>query len=595
MTEVRTQGLTGVERQLLEEVSADRLWSHAETLAQWEKISGTPGERSAVGYLRSQLEEFGLDVEEHEFESLLGWPEEAEVQLRSPEAGRLDAITHSFVPSSPPGGLEAEVVPVGEGEFASRDVRGRIAIIDGIASPGRVLNAGRAGAAGVIFVNHDQDRIHEMCVSPVWGTPTTETAPLLPKIPVVSMREADGERLKTLAAQGPTTVHLRTKTFWDWRPVPVLTGEIQAPSGSRDFVLFSGHHCSWYVGAMDNGTANATMLEVARILSQHRDRLRRNVRIAFWPGHTQGRYSGSTWYFDTFWEDLHDHCVLHVNADSTGARGATLYRALGMPGTREFALAAVRDATGVEAEPERQSRAGDQSFWSCGVPSIFMDLSEVPAELSARTGSSGLFTAAGQPPPKQEGGLPWWWHTAEDTIDKIDREVLQRDTRVFLLATLRAATSPLVRLQFEPSAREIREAIERYQGAAGDRIDLGPAARRAAGGESAARELDGLLEEVRGRDVEQERAERVNRVLLGVDRPLVMMSFTSAFPFDQDLALPVPPVPLLAPAERLAKLDPSSSETRFLTTELVRRRNKVTYQLRLAGEAAEEAIALLRS
>ena len=128
-------------------------------------------------------------------------------------------------------------------------------------------------------------------------------------------------------------MRLWTRTFWGWRMTPLLIGEIPGTEEADDFVLLSGHHCSWYLGAMDNGSANATMLEVARALARHRDRLRRSVRFAFWPGHTQGRYSGSTWYFDTFWEDLHDNCVLHVNVDSTGARGASIYVALGMPET----------------------------------------------------------------------------------------------------------------------------------------------------------------------------------------------------------------------------------------------------------------------
>lgn len=573
--------LSDVERKLLAEVSADHLWKHAETLAQWEKISGTPGERSAVDYLRSQLEGLGLHVEEHSFESLLGWPLEAELRLRAPGEGPVDAITHSFVPSSSPDGLEGDLV--WDSELRPARVGGRIALVDGIASPARVLAANQAGAAGVIFVNHDGDRIHEMCVSPVWGTPTPGTAALLPTIPVVSVRERDGERLKALAAGGATGVWLRTRTVWEWRPVPILTGDLRAPTGTRDFVLFSGHHCSWYLGAMDNGTANATMLEVARVLTGHPDLLRRNVRFAFWPGHTQGRYSGSTWYFDTFWEELHDHCVLHVNVDSTGARGAELYRATSMPETQEFAVAVVRDAIGYEAEPERQSRAGDQSFWPAGVPSIFMDLSLVPAEQAARTGSGPA------------GGFPWWWHTADDTIDKIDREVLARDTRVYLLANLRAAGDRLLPLRLGPAAREVRDTIERYQQVAGGRLDLEPAVRRAREVESAVTALDELVERARSGGSDRERDERLNRALREVDRPLVMVNFTTSFPADQDLAVPIPPVPLLAGVERLASLEPDSDQARFLRTELVRNRNRVVRQLRLALDAAETAGEIVRS
>ena len=31
---------------------------------------------------------------------------------------------------------------------------------------------------------------------------------------------------------------------------------------------------------------------------------RRGLRVVFWSGHSQGRYSGSTWYADTHWEEL---------------------------------------------------------------------------------------------------------------------------------------------------------------------------------------------------------------------------------------------------------------------------------------------------
>jgi len=332
-------------------------------------------------------------------------------------------------------------------------------------------------------------------------------------------------------------------------------------------VLFSGHHCSWYLGAMDNGSANATMLEVARALARHRDRLRRSVRFAFWPGHTQGRYSGSTWYFDTFWEDLHDNCVLHVNVDSTGARGASIYVALGMPETTDFAMAAIRDAIGVTAHPGRQSRAGDQSFWACGVPSIFMDLSEVPAELAVR---------------RMVGGR-------DDTIDKIDRDVLRRDTRVYLLATLRAASAPVLPFRYEAAARHVRETIERYQEAAGERFDLTPAISRARALEERLARVDRLV----ARAGEREDAAAIQRRLMEVDRELVLVDFTAAGPFDQDLAVPVPAVPLLEPACRLPALDPASNEARFLATELLRGRNKVCHHLRLALERADALVARL--
>jgi Iap family predicted aminopeptidase len=596
MADTRTSSLNELETRLLAEVSRERLWEHTQAIARWERISGTAGERSAVEYFNRCLEEYGVETTLHEFDSLLGWPEEAELQVATGGTRVMTAITHAFVPSTPPEGIEAEVVYVNRGEesdFGAAGASGRIALVEGLASPLRVLRGQRAGVVGLIFIN--EDRLHDMCVSPVWGTPTTRTAHLLPNMPAVSILRRDGEELKSLAAEGGLRVRLRTRTFWDWRQTPILTGTIQGCVDPEQFVLFSGHHCSWYFGAMDNGSANATMLEVARILSANREHLRRTVRLAFWPGHTQGRYSGSTWYFDNFWEDLHDHCVLHVNVDSTGARGADGYKALAMPETSEFAVSNIQDSIGFHPEPERQSRAGDQSFWGCGVPSVYMDLSQVPAELAARAAAgSGLFQAADQPQTAQQpGGLPWWWHTPDDTIDKIDEDVLVRDTQVYVLANLRAATAALLPFRYEPAARQILERIEAYAEMAGGLVDLTPAIRRAREVQSLAADLDGLVEQARARVLDDATLAAVNGRLLAMDRELVLVNFSAEGPYDQDLAIPIPAVPLLAPARRLRDLEATSNEARFLATELTRNRNKVTQHLRRAIEAGEAARAAL--
>jgi hypothetical protein len=589
MADVRSRGLTESESSLLGEISRDRLWKHAETLAQWEKISGTPGERAAVDYLRSQLESFGLTVNEYRFDSLLGWPEGASLEAISPEKATFEALSSAFTPSTAPEGLEGEVVYAGQGTDAElAGVGGKIAMLEGMPSPLKVLRGGQAGATGLIFIQETQ--IHNMCVSPVWGTPTTKNAGLLPKVPAVSVGRSDGESLKELAEAGGLRVRLKAKTFFGWRETPLLTAQIDSSVDPEHFVLLSGHHCSWHLGAMDNGTANATILEVARVLNDNRGQLQRSVRIAFWPGHTQARYSGSAWYFDHFWEDMHDNCVLHVNCDSTGAKGAVHYHAIGMSETFPFALSAIQDAIGVEAAPERQSRAGDQSFWSSGVPSIFMSLSLVPGQLAAAR-PAGLFASNDS---KSSPGLPWWWHTPEDTIDKIDPEVLEKDTRVFALSTLRAAAAGVLPFRYASAAAEIRSTIERYQKEVGERFDLGPALERASAVEEQVQAVDRRLDALGGgSQLNAAQVAALNRALREIDRELVLINFTAEGPFDQDLALPIPAVPLLEPVLRLAKLDPSSDEAHFLATELVRNRNKAAYHLRVAAAAAEQAGAAL--
>ena len=195
-------------------------------------------------------------------------------------------------------------------------------------------------------------------------------------------------------------------------PIPHLVAHLE---GHRrgPFVLFSGHVDAWHHGAMDNGTANATMLEVARLLARRRRRAPAGLRLAFWSGHSHGRYAGSAWYADHAWHELYRRCVVHLNVDSTGARGATDYSVFhATEEAQGFAEAVVRDVTGQAAQARRFSRAGDQSFWGIGVPSAFMSLSGIPKQDTDLSRSMyRLFGTA---------GFPWWWHTREDTVDKID-------------------------------------------------------------------------------------------------------------------------------------------------------------------------------
>src|SRR4029077_8458067 len=133
----------------------------------------------------------------------------------------------------------------------------------------------------------------------------------LPKIAAVSIRKADGDVLRERARDGGLRVRVHAAGDTRWRKTPLLVADLTGQDEPDRFVLFSGHVDSWHYGAMDNGSANAVMLEVARLLAARRDELRRGIRFAFWSGHSHGRYAGSAWYADHAWRELHQRCVLH--------------------------------------------------------------------------------------------------------------------------------------------------------------------------------------------------------------------------------------------------------------------------------------------
>ncbi|HEX9710766.1 MAG TPA: M28 family peptidase, partial [Candidatus Thermoplasmatota archaeon] len=286
-----------LEAELLAAVSPVALMSHVRAIAAWERESGTPGEAQAYDHIERALKSYGYAVERREVEALISLPLEGRVVL--PDGVVIEGLTHAFSPSTD--GLEAEVVDVGDGnpdDFARADAVGRIALLDSLATPGKAWAAQEAGTVGQIFVN--RDHLHNMIVTTIWGTPEPDTAWRIPRTPCLSVRGTDGERIRKRVREGRGRVRLITRARTAWTPIPHLTAHLDGTDEDR-FILFSGHVDGWHHGAMDNGTANATMLEVARLLAARRGVLRRGLRLAFWSGHSHGRYAGSAWYADHAW------------------------------------------------------------------------------------------------------------------------------------------------------------------------------------------------------------------------------------------------------------------------------------------------------
>lgn len=557
-------------------VSGDELERHLHSIAQWVRLSGTPDEAKAFDYIQSQLEKLGYDVKRYESEALVGYPHHSSLELLGDQTVTIPSNGYSLSPVTSDEGVTGEVVYVGAGQpgdYQGKDVRGKIVISDGLAMPGKALAAQEAGAIGQIHVNDEY--IHEMCISPVWGTPIPETAGLLPDVPAVAVTRENGDKIKAAMKQGAVKARIVSQPHYSWDKIPTLTAEL--PGKHEDtFVLFSGHVDSWHYGAMDNGTANATQLEVARLLAERRNDLHRGVRLAFWSGHSHARYGGSTWYADNFWHDLHERCACHVNIDSVGGKGATvLEEAPTMAETVGFARAVLADTVDRELDYKRISRSSDQSFWIHGIPSVLASLSEQPADDSETAKAMAQLLGGGG---GRGAGLGWWWHTTEDTLDKIDRDNLVRDCGVYAEALWRLCTLERLPFDYAMAAEEIATALDRYQEQAGGTFDL-----------SGTRELaETLAQKIRATDLSKADAARANKLVMALGRMLVPVNYTRNGPFEQDLALSTQPVPGLSNVIDLAQADPSSDQYRYIRTELVRQRNRVEHALRGAIRAVEE-------
>jgi hypothetical protein len=563
----------------MNEVNGENLMTFTENIAKEVRHSGSEEELRAFRYVQNQLEGYGIETNLQFHNAYISLPIKANLKVNGNE---LPCITHSMAPSTPTVGIEGRLSYIGElrrMNVRSPDVKGKIVVLEGIALPSEVKEVEELGAICVVFINGQHT--HEMIVSTVWGNPTPNDT--YPSIPVISVTESVGEMLKH--STGFQAI-VKSEVETGWRRIPVLTADIKGQTDPETFLLVSGHIDSWHYGAMDNASANATMIEVARILKKYEGRLRRSIRIAFWSGHSHGRYAGSTAYCDEHWEELHDNCFLHIYVDSVGGKGANILTETNcMAETRELASSVIESITGEHFIGKRFAKAGDQSFWGTGVPSLYMGMSEQPVSNDAA--SKALMKIFGG---QKAGGFGWWWHTTEDTIDKIDENNLVRDCKVYAATIVEACTSLLLPINHREAIQEMLQVIEGYHEIADGRIDLSLTLHRL----KVLYQVTNQLYETIHTSLSEDEIKIINQGLIKLSNRLIPLNYVEGDSFDHDLAEYQPAIPLLAKIADLSNVQVDSDEYYRLKTYLIRKMNKANYIIAEASILVEELVGRCR-
>lgn len=324
------------------------------------------------------------------------------------DGGPSTPIAHDVLYYSGAGQVEADVVDLGFGQppdYEGVDVTGKVCLVVRKTTYHRTSQfreCAAHGGAAMLFVGLAPGNLIQV------GTVTN--TPEMGPIPAITIGTEDAAVLRNaLAAHRSVRVALSVTAALSPAIGRNVVGALPGTDPSGAYILIGAHYDSWFVGASDNGTGTAALLELVRALSGDRDR-RWGVVFVAYDGEEIGLYGG--------YDYLRDHVV------AAGEPMLAFFN-LETPATGPDDLRAV-------AHSNQDELAG--SLELVGMPSLYpfyLRMEQVPVLFGGiiptdiqgmyRTGLAGFSTACDTP----------YYHTVEDTPEKVDVDFLARSVEAF--------------------------------------------------------------------------------------------------------------------------------------------------------------------
>ncbi|MBN2543974.1 M28 family peptidase [bacterium] len=245
------------------------------------RFAGTAGEHSAAEFIKGKFQDYGLkEITSEEFE-FQGWIRgDTKLRVNFPIEKELHAIA---LPYSPPCELEGEVLDLGcglEKDF-ERDVQGKIVLVSAETPPGvkrwvhrkeKYDRAVKGRATAFIYMNHIYGNL------PQTGSLDDNR---IGAIPGISVSREVGERLKRMVkSEESVKITLTITNQIQTAHSHNVVGVIHSPSDKKELIVcghYDGHDISQ--AALDNAAGIATLMEIARVLSIYKDKLKTTVRF----------------------------------------------------------------------------------------------------------------------------------------------------------------------------------------------------------------------------------------------------------------------------------------------------------------------------
>ena len=408
----------------------DRAWDIVESLVTeiGPRLAGSEAEARARDWAVRMLRENRFSNVRIEPFTIPYWDAlREEAHIVAPTRQRMVVAALGGSPSTPTGGLEAEVLrfdSMAALEAAPDSaVAGRIVFIDermlrtqdgsgygaAVAKRGRCAPvAQRKGAAGCLIRSAGTDP-HRFAHQG-GNSRQSEGASL----PAAAISPADADLLARLLARGPARVNLEIEAdIRENAPSGNVIAEIRGRERPEEIVILAAHLDSWDLGqgAIDDGAGVAIVTAAARLIRDLPRRPRRTIRILLAGAEENGVHGGEEY------ARVHANEIHIVGAESDFGAGRVW-----------------RFRTRFAEHAAPYGRAIQRQLAPIGV---------IPGDNLANGGADiSALRQAGMPVVDlSQNGLDYFdlHHTADDTLDKIDPEALRQNVAAFAVFAYLAA------------------------------------------------------------------------------------------------------------------------------------------------------------
>ena len=423
------------------------------------RFMGTESEKKAKDHILGLFKAYGLENPHEEGYRYFGWKRgSCKVEMVSPIQRDLWAFAHPHSGSTPPEGIEAEVIDLGKGakqdfEQNSDKIKGKIVLVTTGWHPGQTYflahRTGKHGwtsdhgGVGLMIRNETPGGLIE---SGTVATGYRNTG----EIPVVGMSFETGAFIERQLKKGPVIVKMELRN--EVVPNTVgwnVVGDITGTKYPERKVLIGAHYDGHDIGqeaASDNLLGTMVMLDTARALATFKGRFKRTMRfVAF--GNEECWTVGSVNYVARHESDIKNIDIM-INGDSLGRRPNPSFSVRNPPelaGPLSMLVEKWRiDARVSGTDPRNPgwcSTSDNHPFTMKGVPTL-----AVGGRSEAVTTGRGAAVRD---------------HTICDTMDKIDKILVKQHAILTaeLMMALAQSDEPLIR---HSTKEEVLRALEKY-------------------------------------------------------------------------------------------------------------------------------------